>query len=176
MNPGKILAATFLGIAACWLAGCIDKTPIPFTGDVKYSRLTNSAARPQTPSLSKADEVKVEKQVFSDLLTRHFWDDGGYTAIFLQAEDKEFEELQAKFSDHKPPLKPSYRANLRPNMTPLDKDTGKPAMILSVDVNEPEPDGSVMAIGRWYAGPAVTGFYSFLLKKNGSDWEVQNPP
>jgi hypothetical protein len=61
---------------------------------------------------------------------------------------------------------------LPPNRSPIDKDTGRPAMILSVDVGEPNADDSVDALGKWYAGGAVTGFYSFVLKKSGDDWTI----
>jgi len=166
--------------AVLWIlliAGCkTDKGKIIFTDDGTLPRLeTNSIAPPIVKGLDKADVVRIELQVFGQLLTRHFWDDGGYTAIFLQADEAETAALQAKFSGHVPPVKASYRAELPSNRTPIDKDTGKPAMILSVDVSEPEADGSVPAIGKWYAGGAVTGFYSFVLKKSGDDWEVQIP-
>ena len=45
-------------------------------------------------------------------------------------------------------------------------------MILSADVNEPNPDGSVDAVGRWYAGDAVTGFRAFHLEKAGDEWQI----
>jgi hypothetical protein len=44
-----------------------------------------------------------------------------------------------------------------------------------VDLDDPNDDGSVTAIGKWYAGGAVTGFYSYQLKKNGNEWVIQNP-
>jgi hypothetical protein len=47
-------------------------------------------------------------------------------------------------------------------------------MILSVDVGEPNADDSVDALGKWYAGGAVTGFYSFVLKKSGGDWAIES--
>ncbi|MGD0746052.1 MAG: hypothetical protein ABSA45_12940, partial [Verrucomicrobiota bacterium] len=77
------------------------------------------------------------------------------------------------FPNHIPPIKAGYRAELRPGRTPVDKDTGRPAMILSVDVLEPEGD-TVAAIGRWHAGDAVTGFYTFKLRKNGAEWIIEN--
>ena len=153
-----------------------DKTPIVFSDDASTPKAPNDAVVPTVSSLSKADQIKVEMQVFSDLLTRHFWDDGEYTAIFVQADDAELKMLQSKFPKHQPPIKPNYLADLRPNEMPRDKDTGRGAMILSVDVNEPDADGTVQAIGRWYAGGAVTGFYTFVLKPKDGDWEIQNQP
>ena len=55
----------------------------------------------------------------------------------------------------------------------MDKDTGKPAMILSVDTLETEGD-TVQAIGKWYAGGAVTGYYTFILKKDADNWVIQS--
>ena len=162
------------GLLVCVMAGCISKEPVVFTDEAPVLP-TNSIVAPQVPDLSKEDEGKIEIQVFSYLLTRHFWDNGDFTAIFLQADDKEVEVIQSRFAKHVPPIKPNYRINVRPNRIPIDQDTGKPAMILSVDISDPLADGTVPAIGKWYAGGAVTGFYSFLLKKTGGDWEVQNP-
>ncbi len=164
------------GLAALFSAGCaMDRASIPFTDEATMSQSTNDAYVPPKPGLSKMDQMKIEMQVFSSLLNRHFWDDGEYTAIFVQADDAELKMLQNKFPKHKPPIKPNYLADLRPNQMPRDKDTGRGAMILSVDVNEPEPDGSVQAIGRWYAGGAVSGFYTYVLMPKDGDWEIQNP-
>jgi hypothetical protein len=170
----QFLSAALLVLFAL---GCAShKNKIVFTDDGSIPRLTtNSFTPPMVKGLNKTDVAKIESQVFGALLTRHFWDDGNYTAIFLQADDAEIEAMQKMFPDRVPPIKAGYRANLRLNRTPLDKDTGKPAMILSVDVSEPDADGAVPAIGKWYAGGAVTGFYSFILKKNGDDWEIQTP-
>ena len=74
--------------------------------------------------------------------------------------------LTRQFPGHVPPIKPGCRADLRPNLTSRDKDSGRPAMILSVDTLE-ATNGVAEAIGRWYAGPAVSGFYTFELKKSG---------
>jgi hypothetical protein len=78
-----------------------------------------------------------------------------------------------QYPHHIPPVKTSDRAQLLPNRTPVDKDTGRPAMILSVDALDPE-GATVLAVGRWYAGGAVTGFYTFALKKDGEDWVIES--
>ena len=164
---------------AVLLAGCrTEKSDIVFTDGATLPHLDTNAPAVllKQPSLPPADERKIDLAVFSNLLTRHFWDDGDYTAIFLQADDEAVAALQKKFPDRKPPIKETFRVNVRQTLSPLDKDTGKPAMILSVDVSEPEADGSVTAIGKWFAGGAVTGFYSYQLKKTGDDWEIQNAP
>jgi hypothetical protein len=157
------------------LTGCAtDKEKIPFTDEPSAHPVNiNTVARPPEPKkLEKADELKIRALVFDYLLSRHFWDDGEYTAIFLQGKEDEVNELIKKLPNHVPPVKASYHADLPPNHTPIDKDTGKPAMILSVDVGEPNADDSVDAIGRWYAGGAVAGFYTFELKKSGDGWEI----
>jgi len=176
---GCKLAGTFFlaAVVAFFATGCRSaKEDIVFTDSATLPRLeTNSIAPARMSNLPKEDEVKIEILVFSNLLTRHFWEDGDYTAIFLRAEDAEVTALQKSFANRKPPIKESYRVDLQPNQSPRDKDTGKPAMILSVDMDEPAADGSVTAIGKWYAGGAVTGFYSYQLKKTGDDWVIQNP-
>jgi hypothetical protein len=134
---------------------------------------TVNAAVPQTRKLAKDDVAKVEMAVYGYLLQRHFWDAGEYSAIFLQADDAEVKAIRRTFPDHHPPIKEAYRAELRPGRTPVDKDTGGRAMILSVDALEPERD-TVSAIGRWYAGDAVTGFYTFELKKNDGEWNIES--
>jgi hypothetical protein len=158
------------------LAGCAaNNEKIVFSDE--HSRTQDrsvAAAVPAPPKkLNKRDLIKVELAIYSYLLQRHFWDDGEYSAIFLQGDDAEVSALIKKFPNHVPPIKPDYRAELRPGRTPVDKESGKPAMVLSVDALDPEGD-TVQAIGRWFAGDAVTGFYSFDLKKSGGDWEIEN--
>jgi hypothetical protein len=158
-------------------AGCQStKNDIVFSDESSMPRLeTNSLPVTRVSSLPKEDETKIEIAVFNNLLTRHFWEDGDYTAIFLRADDAEVSALQKSFPDRKPPIKESYRVDLKPNQSPRDKDTGKPAMILSVDMDEPAADGTVTAIGKWFAGGAVTGFYSYQLMKAGGEWVIENP-
>jgi hypothetical protein len=166
----------FTAICAGLLAGCsASKEEIRFS-DERSPEPTNAAAiaaLPQPQRLEKADLLKVEIAVYGYLLQRHFWDAGEYSAIFLQADDAEVEAIRRTFPNHNPPIKAAYHAELRPGRTPVDKDTGEPAMILSVDALEPEGD-TVAVIGRWYAGDAVTGFYTFELKKNGAEWVIES--
>jgi hypothetical protein len=110
--------------------------------------------------------------ILSYLLDRHFWEDGNYTALFLQADDAVAAAMMKKYPNHNPPIKESYHIDLRSNQSPLDKDTGKPVMILGVDVSDPNADGTVDVIGRWFAGGAVQGFYTFKLQKTGDDWPI----
>ena len=166
----------FILLSVGLAAGCFsDKEQIQFS-DEHLPQPTNAAVPavlPQAPRLEKDDLLKVEVAVYGYLLQRHFWDAGEYTAIFLQADDAEVAAVRRTFPNHVPLIKAAGRAELRPGRTPVDKDTGGPAMILSVDALEPGGD-TVEAIGRWYAGDAVTGHYTFELKKNGVEWAIEN--
>jgi hypothetical protein len=146
---------------------------IPFSDEAEVRAASATAtAPPAAKSLPKADVLQIEQVIFGYLLERHFWDLADYSAVFLQADDAQITALIKKYPDHVPPIKPSLHALIQSHKTPVDKDTGKPAMILSADVNEPNADDTVDAIGRWYAGDAVTGFRAFHLKKNGGEWQV----
>ncbi len=176
----KILFASALPILFI-VAGCSsNKEQIVFSDESTARQLfANNAIVPPPPKkqskkLVRSDELKIREAVFSYLLSRHFWDDGYYSAVFIQGDVDEVESLIKKFSNHVPPVKPSYLADLPPNRTPTDKDTGKPAMILSADVGEPNSDESVDAIGKWYAGGAMTGFYAFVFTRSGGDWVLQS--
>ena len=165
----------FIILSVCLLAGCSsDKEAIHFSDEHMQQPddpIMDVASDPK--KLSRQDLFKVELAVYRDLLQRHFWDDGGYSAVFVQGTDDEVDAVIKEFPRHVPPVKPGDRAQLLPNRAPVDKDTGKPAMILSVDVFDPDGD-TVQAIGKWYAGAAVSGFYTFTLKKAGADWVVES--
>jgi hypothetical protein len=161
----------FFILSAYLLAGCgtdqfKDERPQP------SGRPVDSLV-PSSKKLDKQDLFKVELAIYGYLLQRHFWDDNEYTAIFLQGEDDEVDALIKRFPNHIPPIKTSDHAKLLPNRTPIDKDTGKPAMILSVEALDPVDD-TVEAVGKWYAGGAVSGFYTFSLQKSGDDWVIES--
>ena len=172
MRWSLALAGTICCLALA--TGCAShKDKIVFTDDADIRAAMASATTPPAqPRLEKADELKIELVVFGYLLDRHFWDLADYSAVFLQADDAQVKAMIKKYPDHVPPIKLSYHSNVQPHKTPLDADTNKPAMILSADVNEPNADGSVDAIGRWYAGDAVTGFRAFHLQKVNDDWQI----
>jgi hypothetical protein len=165
-----------LGLGLLVLAtGCAShKSEIVFSDDAEILSASTKAVTlpPQQKKLERADELKIEQLVFSYLLERHFWDLADYSAVFLSADDALVATLMKKYPDHNPPIKQSFHAYLPSNRTPVDKDTNQPAMVLSVDVNEPNADDSVEALGRWYAGGAVAGFRTFNLKKVDGDWQV----
>jgi hypothetical protein len=152
-----ILTAVFL----CLLAGCSTN---------KYSEEYNSG---RSQNLEDLDEFKIEAAVYGYLLERHFSDQDEYTAIFLEGSDARVAALIRKFPNHVPPIKPSDRIQLHPNQTPIDKDTGKLAMILSAKAMDPT-NGVAEAIGTWYAGGAVSGLYAFVLVKVGGEWTIQS--
>jgi len=166
----KIQLAFLLALAA----GCAsNKEKIAFSDDPEVrAAAASAAALPAEKRLEKADELTIEQAVFSYLLERRFWDLADYSAVFLQADDAQVAALIKKFPDHVPPIKPGSRARIESHRVPVDRDSKKPAMILGVDVNEPNADGTVNAVGRWYAGEVVTGFREFSLKKADGQWQI----
>lgn len=160
------------GLLALLAAGCASNDePIVFSSAPKMPAAVTQPV-PAVIGLSKEDEHKIDLAVFGYLLDRHFWEDGNYTALFVQADDVVVDVLMKKYPSHVPPIKQSFHIDLRSNQSPLDKDTGKPVMILGADVSDPNPDGTADVIGRWYAGTAVQGFYTFSMRKTGDDWTI----
>jgi hypothetical protein len=171
MKTKLLLSGAVLGLLA---AGCgTDHENIYFASEVKMPASVAVTA-PVAPTLSKADEHQIDMVVFGHLFDRHPWDAGNYSALFLQADDAVVDAMIKKFPDHNPPIKQSNRIDLRANQPPLDKDTGKPVMILGADVGDPDADGAVDVTGRWYAGGAAQGFYMFKLKKAGGEWTIDS--
>ena len=78
-----------------------------------------------------------------------------------------------KFPNHVPRIKPSDRVHLYEASSPIDKETGRPAMVLGAIVVEREGDRAE-AIGTYYAGPMVTGMYVFALKKTDGQWMIES--
>jgi hypothetical protein len=170
----------FTDCMVCLLVGCsANKEVIQFSDEHMATLSSRAEALAQLPKLPEKEKLsqeelfKVELAVYGDLLQRHFWDDGEYSAVFLQGDDDKVDALIQMFPNHHPPIKQSYLADLQLNRTPLDKETGRPAMILSVDTLDPVGD-TVQAVGKWYAGGAVSGFYSYSLRKIGGDWVVES--
>jgi hypothetical protein len=155
MKTISIVAVVFLGL----LAGCASRQQAEKSG----------ASR----EFEAGDNFKIEAAVYGYLLERHFSDQGEYSAIFLAGSDAWVAALIRKFPNHVPPIKPSNRMQLHPNQTPIDKDTGKPAMILGVEAMDPE-NGVAEAIGTWYAGGAESGLYAFVLVKVDGEWTIQS--
>jgi hypothetical protein len=167
----------FLALGLLALAGACSAPPekIAFSDDSEIRAAAASANVSHAPvarRLEKADELKVEQAVFSYLLDRHFWDLADYSAVFLQTDDAQVRALIKKYPGHVPPIKPSSRAEIQSHRAPRDRDTNKPALILSAEITDPNADGSVDAVGRWYAGDTVTGFRALHLQKVNNEWQV----
>ena len=151
----------FVALLVCCLAGCRTGKPAEKSGGGHSQKLEDRG------------DFKIEVAVYGYLLERHFSDQGEYSAIFLEGSDAWVAALIRKFPNHVPPIKPSNRMQLHPNQTPIDKDTGKPAMILGVEAMDPT-NGVAEAIGTWYAGGAVSGLYAFVLVKVDGEWTIES--
>ena len=164
--------AAILSLPLLLAAGCASNDePIVFYSAPKIPAFS-AAAPAVTSSLSKVDEKKIQTAVYGYMLDRHVWEGGDFSALFLQADDDVVDAMIAKYPHNIPPLKQSSHVDLRLSQSPLDKDTGRPAMILSADVGEPSADGSVAVTGRWFAGARVKGSSSFQMKKSGDEWTI----
>ena len=117
--------------------------------------------------------LKIELAVYGYLLQPKFWTGDEYSAVFVQGGEAEFETVSRKFPNHVPPLKPGGRAQLLPNGMLVDRDTGRPAMILSV-VAQDAVGVMVEAEGRWFAGAVVSGFHRFTLRQVDGDWQIES--
>ena len=122
--------------------------------------------------LEQPELFKVELAIYSYLLQPQFWTGGEYSAVFVQGPDEEFDAVSRQFPNHVPPIKPRGRAELLPNQTLVDRDTGRPAMILSVVARDATGD-TVQADGRWFAGAVVSGFRTFTLQQTNGDWRIE---
>lgn len=164
-----------LAIFGLIATGCSsNQKPIVFLSAVKVPAFAeSSAASPaELKGVSKVDEQGIDVAVFSYLLKQNLWDNGDYSAIFLQADDNVVQGLIQKFPHHNPPIKQSSHLDLHSAKMPLDRDTGLPVLILGTEIGAPKADGSVDVVGRWYAGNVVKGHDTFTLKKKGNDWII----
>jgi hypothetical protein len=169
MKLNLLFSGAVLGVLL--MAGCGKDEPIYFASEARIPASVAVASK-VSHDLSRTDEEKIDMVILSYLLDRQVSTNTNYSAIFLQADDEVVQAMMRKYPNHNPPIKENSRIDLRSRQSPLDKDTGKPAMILGVDAGEPGSDGTVNVIGRWYAGLAAQGYYTFTLKKTGDDWPV----
>ena len=160
--------------AVALLAGCATQETIHLNDEAQIARLEQSAAPPPPArrGLEKAEVRQIEAEIFTWLLQRPIGDDGAYSAVFLKTDEATTAALMKQFPAHVPPLKPLWHLEARPGQSPLDKDTDRPAVILSVDALEPE-NGVVAAVGKWFAGEAATGFHTFELKQREGGWRIE---
>jgi hypothetical protein len=119
------------------------------------------------------DEFKIEGIVYGYLLERDFWKGGDFSAIFLKGSNAEVAAVVRRFPNHVPKIKPSDRVRLHEASSPIDKETGRPAMLLAAISSDPEGDRAE-AIGTYYAGPMVSGRYVFTLKKVDGEWTIES--
>ena len=164
------------GLLAVFLGGCASRQPAIVFSDAPELRAAD-ADRPVSPAgrdLTAADDLQIERAVFSYLLEHPLGTDAACSAIFLQADEGLEQALISKYPRHQPPVKPAGHAALSKGRAPMDRDTLGPAMVLSVEICEPESTGSVLALGHWYAGGSLAGFYTFALQKTGGEWAIQS--
>ena len=160
-------------LALVLIAGCASPGKISFADDAEIARLKpgQPPVSPVKHGLPPAERGKIEREVLIWLLASPVGSDSAYSAVFLQADEAGTASLMKQFPGHVPPVKQLWHLETRPGQSPLDKDTSRKALILSVDVMEPE-NGTVMALGRWFAGDAAAGFHTFVLKPNGNQWQI----
>lgn len=168
-------AALFaLGLGLC--GGCASHEKIVFSDEPEVqAAIANAKASAPAVTikrLAKPDQQAVEQLVFGDLLGRNLVAASEYSAVFIQADDPQVTALMQQFPQHQPPIKMSIQADLRSKQKPLDKDTGKPALILSAEAGEVMADDSVTVIGRWSGVGATSGSQAYVLKKTGDQWQI----
>jgi len=165
---------------AFFLASCAKEPPIQFSPEHmatlvnRPDTLAPRPAKPKQQGLSKTDTFSIETIVYGNLLQRHPWEDIGLAAVFVQGDDDEVDALIRQFPNNVPPIKRSASADLQPGRAPLDKDTGKPAIILSVDIMTGSATNAAQAIGKWFAGSATSGTNTYELGKTNSSWLIQS--
>jgi hypothetical protein len=165
-NIHFIVALTALLLAG----GCSSNNePVAFLSEPQVPSFSSDAPAMR---LTRDDDKKILLAVYSNLLERQLGNAGDCPALFLQADDEMVEALMKKYPAHVPPIKPSRHIDLSSKQHPLDKETGKPAMILAADIGMPKADGVVEVVGRWYAGEIVRGTYVFAMKKTGDGWII----
>ena len=122
--------------------------------------------------VEESEEFKIQTAVYRYLLGLSFWKTQEYSAVFLQGTNREVRAQLRQFPNHIPKIKPSSQADLRPHSTPIDKETGKPAVILTASGSEPEGEVTE-AVGSYYAGAMIRSMYFFTLKKVNGQWAIQ---
>ncbi len=158
-------AVVFVAVAGLGLlAGCASHKP---------AQPPKAVAPVAGQNIEAGDDFKIEEAVYGYLLRKHPWGSGDYAVIFLGGNDARASALIRKFPHQVPPLKPVSRAQFRPNQPPMDKDTGKPGLILSAKAVDPTKDVSE-AIGTWNGGGDVSGLSAFVLMKVNGEWTIQS--
>ena len=163
MKTVSITAGVFL----CLLAGCASHKPAaPATA-------ATATAPVASQKFEAGDDFKIEAAVYGYLLEKRPWGSGEYAVIFLGGNEARVAALTRKFPHHVPPLKPASRAQISLNQTPMDKDTGKPGLILTAKAVDPTNDVSE-AIGTWNGGGDASGLSAFVLMKVDGEWTIKS--
>lgn len=153
-----------VGVCLCLLTGCVSPKP---------TNAVNANASAPGQKFKVDDNFQIEAAVYRYLLEKHPWGNGEYAAIFLEGDEARVAAFIRIFPEHVPPLKPSRKAQLDGNQAPVDKDTGRPGLLLSAKAVDPTNDVSE-AIGNWNGGPAATGVSAFVLLKADGKWTIQS--
>jgi hypothetical protein len=118
------------------------------------------------------DKFAIEVAVYRYLFGLGFWKQRAYSATLMPGTDEEVRRLMRELPNQVPKIKPSSVAELLPHSTPIDKETGKPAVILAATASE--PDGArATAIGSYYAGAMIRGKFWFWLRKSEGQWAIE---
>ncbi len=152
-------ASIFATICLCLLAACRTGKQVESTRE--------------SPKPAVSDDFKIEQAVYGYLLEKHPWGDGEYAAIFLTGDDARTSALIKQLPKQVPPLKPVSHARQRPDEAPIDRDTGKPGMLLTAKAVDPT-NGVSEAVGTWYGGEAASGLYAFVLVEMNGEWTIQS--
>jgi hypothetical protein len=159
-------------LAVALLTGCASHETIHFQSDPVIPPPSEPAQKKSADGLAPETVREIERMVFGWMLEHPTEDEPQYSAIFLRTDEKQTARLMEQFPGHRPAIKQAWHLQLRSGQSPLDKDTGRAAVLLSVDVAEPE-NNQLEAIGTWSAGEASTVRHVFTLKKAGYGWAIQ---
>ena len=175
MTDAPMKNVVFLPIllAAMLITGCASYEKIPLSDDAVFSRTEHGQGLPAPvkAGLLPVELGKIEREIFNWLLTNTVDHNGKYSAVFLQTDETTTASLMKQFPGHIPPIKQLWHLEVRAGQSPLDKDTSRTAIILSAEVMDPE-NGTVVAVGKWFAGDAAAGFRTFEFRKNGEEWKI----
>jgi hypothetical protein len=123
--------------------------------------------------ITEREEFKIENAVYRYLFGLGFWQHQPYSAVFLAESDREVKARMEAFPNHVPKIKPSSQASLLPQSTPIDKETGSPAVILAATAAEPAGDRA-HAVGSYYAGALIRGRFAFSVRNTDGQWTIES--
>jgi hypothetical protein len=160
MNVNLAQRITASALLLCFLAACQTDSGHSLTTPDRF-------AKPED-----RDKFAIEAAVYRHLFSLGFWKQRAYSATLMPGSDGDVRRLMREFPTQVPKIKPSSVAELLPHSTPIDKETGKPAVILAATVSEPEGDLAV-AIGSYYAGAMIRSKFCFWLRKSEGQWAIE---